>query len=146
MLLKSALYLSIAIGAGLSPAQAQRVTSPITPVQASPTAGKTVKITTNGVTSVPSTLTLTATIQASRILVTNSGTNAAGGDPGTGVVAFIRVSGEAVPVAAATDVPLAPGQSIILLNPVPAGVVGLAVVSSGTTNVDIFFTPIEGGM
>lgn len=121
----------------------QRV--PMQPVQANATTGKTVKLTTNGATSVPGSLTLTATIQAPAILVTNGGTNAAGGDPGTGVLAFVRISKEATPTAASTDLPLLPGQSIIVQNPVSNGVVGLAVVSSGTTNVDIFFTPIQGG-
>jgi hypothetical protein len=127
-----------------SVAEAQ-VGLPMTPVQASATAGLTTKLTTNGSTSVPGSITFTSAIQASRILVCNGGTNAAGGDPGTGVVAFVRMSKEATPTAAATDVPVMPGQCIVLMNPVPAGKLGIAVVSSGTTNDDILFTPIEGG-
>lgn len=108
------------------------------------TVGNTVKLTTNGATSVAGTINC-KTQPANVILVTNAGTNAVGGDPGTGVTVFVRISGEAAPTAAATDVPVLPGTSRIFQNPVTAGTVGIAVVSSGTTNVDVFFTPGEGG-
>jgi hypothetical protein len=39
-----------------------------------------------------------------------------------------------------------PGTSIIVQNPVTNGTSGIAVLSSGTTNVDVFFTPGEGGI
>src|SRR6185503_15661064 len=109
------------------------------------TAGKTVKVTTNGATSVASSLDCTAA-PANNILITNGGTNAAGGDPGTGVLAFVRVTGEATPTATAADLPLLPGHTIVIANPVSNGKAGLAVLSSGTTNVDIFFTPGFGEM
>lgn len=118
---------------------------PFTPLQASATAGKTVKLTTNGSTSVPGSLVCTPTQRANNIRIYNGGTNAAGGDPGTGVMAYVRLSGETTPVATAADIPLGPNQSIIVQNPVAEGTAGLAVLSSGTTNVDIFFTPGEGG-
>lgn len=119
---------------------------PLSPITGA-TAGKTVKLTTNGATSVPGTLDCTSN-PANQVLVTNGGTNAAGGDPGTGVVAFVRMSAElqASITAAATDVPILPGQTRMFQNPVPNGKTGLAIVSSGTTNVDIFFTPCEGGV
>lgn len=120
---------------------------PFAPLQASITVGKTVKLTTNGATSVPGTLDCTGS-WANNILVTNGGTNAAGGDPGTGVVVFVRMSPElqASIAATAADVPILPGQSRVFQNPVANGKAGLAVVSSGTTNVDVFFTPGEGGI
>jgi hypothetical protein len=119
---------------------------PFTPLQASATVGKTVKLTTNGAASVAGTLDCTG-FWANSILVTNGGTSAAGGDPGTGVVAFVRMSPEpqASIVATAADVPILPGQSRIFQNPVAQGKTGLAVLSSGTTNVDVLFTPGEGG-
>lgn len=116
----------------------------VAPLQASATAGKTVKLTTNGSTSVAGTLVCSATLEGPYILVTSGGTNAAGGDPGTGVLAFVRISAEATPTATAADYPLLPGQTAILQNPVPNGTAGIAVLSTGTTNVDIFFTPIAG--
>lgn len=109
------------------------------------TAGKTVKLTTNGTTSVPGSVDCSVA-RANNILVTNGGTNAAGGDPGTGVIAFVRMTRETTPVATAADVPILPGQSKVFANPNPEGVTGLAVISSGTTNVDVFFTPGEGGL
>lgn len=118
---------------------------PFAPLQASASAGKTVKVTTNGGTSVPSTLTCDTNRRGSSIRITNAGTSAAGGAPGTGVVAFVRLSAEATPVATAADIPVAPGQTIVLPNPVPEGVCGIAVLSTGTTNVDLYFTPGEGG-
>lgn len=118
---------------------------PFTPSQASSTAGRTTKLTTNGTTSVPGSIDCT-TINATNIRIYNGGTNAAGGDPGTGVVAFVRLSGEATPQATSADIPLGPGQAIVVPNPTPNAKLGIAVVSSGTTNVDIFFTPGEGGI
>lgn len=117
---------------------------PFTPTTGA-TAGNTVKLTTNGATSVAGTLNCT-TNQANCILITNGGTNAAGGDPGTGVVAFVRVTREATPTATAADLPILPGQTRVIANPNSQGISGLAVLSSGTTNVDIFFTPGEGGI
>lgn len=121
--------------------------SPFAPLQASTTAGKTVKLTANATpTSVAGTLDCTG-FWANAILVTNGGTSAAGGDPGTGVVVFVRVSPEpqASIAATAADVPIAPGQSRVFQNPVANGKTGLAVLASGTTASDIFFTPGEGG-
>ena len=139
------LFLATALWLAPFAAYGQGATNAFSPTQASSTAGMTVKVTTNGATSVASSITFTSAIQASRILVCNAGTNAAGGDPGTGVVAFARLSKEATPTAAATDVPVMVNACIVVMNPVPAGKLGIAVVSTGTTNVDVFFTPIEGG-
>jgi hypothetical protein len=113
------------------------------PVQASSTAGATVKVTTVSAANVRSSITITAPIEANAIMVTNGGTGAAAGDPGTGTLVFVRVSAEALPTATAADVPLLPGQTVTVQNPVPSGVVGIAVKASGTTVNDIYFTPIE---
>lgn len=100
-----------------------------------PTAGRTVAVVANATpTSVPGSLNCT-TFNANNVLVTNSGT----------VLVFVRMSGEATPVATAADIPLAPGASKILSNAVPNGVSGLAVLSSTTTAATVYFTPGEGG-
>ena len=63
---------------------------PFTPLQASATAGKTVKVTGNATpTSVSGSLVLTSTLQANNIRIYNAGT----------VLAFVRLSGEATPTA-----------------------------------------------
>jgi hypothetical protein len=116
---------------------------PFTPTS-QPTVGNTVKLTTNGATSVAGTIDCRSQ-PANTVLVTNGGTPAAGGDPGTGVVVFVRMSAEATPVATSADVPVLPGTSRIFANPVVNGISGIAVVSSGTTNCDVYFTPCEGG-
>lgn len=109
---------------------------PFTPLQASSTAGKSVKVTGNATpSSVAGTLTLTPQLQANNILVTNAGS----------VLVFVRVSAEATPTATNADIPLAAGQSRIIQNPVQQGTVGLAVLSSTTTAADVYFTPGEGG-
>lgn len=120
-----------------------QATAIFAPLQASATAGATVKLTSVSATNVKGTITINAPFEANAILVTNAGTNAAGGDPGTGTVVFVRISAEASPTAAATDVPLLPGQNVTLSNPVPTGTVGIAIKGSGTTANDVFFTPIE---
>lgn len=112
------------------------------PVQASSTAGAGVKVTANSSpTSVASSITLTAPLEANAILITNTGTNGAG----TGVVVFARVSAEPQASIAATnaDVPVGVGQSVLVQNPVPTGKLGIAVLSSATTANDVYFTPVE---
>jgi len=109
---------------------------PFAALQASATAGATVKVTGNATpTSVPGTLVLTATKQANNIRVYNAGT----------VLAYVRLSGEATPAATAADIPVAAGTAVIVENPVQQGTVGLAVLSSATTAADVYFTPGEGG-
>lgn len=105
---------------------------PFSPTTAA-TAGKTIKVTgNNNPTSVAGTLTTTAAV----IRVFNSGA----------ATVFVRISAEATPTAAATDVPVGPGRSITMQNPAIAGAAGLAVLSSTATTNDVFFTPGEGGM
>jgi len=117
---------------------------PFTPTTGA-TSGKTIKLTTNGSTSVAGNIDCTLA-PANNIRIVNAGTNAAGGDPGTGVTVFVRITAEATPTATAADIPISPGTSIIVQNPVASGKSGIAVVSTGTTNVDVFFTPGEGGI
>jgi hypothetical protein len=110
------------------------------PVQASSTAGAGVKVTANNTpTSVASSITLTAPIEANAILITNAGTNSGG----TGVTVFARISAEATPTATNADIPVGVGQSVIVQNPVPTGRLGIAVLSSTTTANDVYFTPVE---
>src|SRR5215470_8055717 len=114
------------------------------PLQASATVGATVKLTTVSATNVTGSITINSPKQANAIMVTNGGTGAAGGDPGTGTLVFVRVSAEAAPTATSADVPVLPGRYVMVENPVqPNGVVGLAVKGSGTTANDIYFTPMQ---
>jgi hypothetical protein len=110
---------------------------PFTPLQAANgTAGLTVKVTANATpTSVSGSLALTSVLNANNIRVYNSGTK----------LVFVRVSAEATPSAAATDIPLGPGEVRIVQSPVSNGTVGLAALSSTTTACDVYFTPGEGG-
>lgn len=102
------------------------------------TLGKTVKVTANATpTSVAGSLNC-AVLNANTIRVFNNGT----------VPVFARVSKElqASIAATAADVPVGAGRSVLLANPNPQGLSGLAVLSSTTTACDVFFTPGEGGM
>lgn len=97
--------------------------------------GKTIAVTT-GATVVSAAGTLTCTnLLATQILVTNSGT----------VAAFVRLSSESPPVATTGDVPFAAGASRILVNPVPNGLLGLAVIPASGVAVTVYFTPGIGG-
>src|SRR5258706_289229 len=99
------------------------------------TVGKTVKVTGNATpTSVSGSVDCTAA-PANNIMVTNNGT----------VIGFVRMSGEASPTATAADIPIPAGQSRIFANPVPNGKTGVAVLSSTTTAIDVYFTPGDGG-
>lgn len=99
-------------------------------------AGKTVKVTTAAsVVSVPATLTCTQVL-ATSILVTNTG---------AGLV-FVRMSAEATPVATAADVPVLAGSSRIFTNPVPLGLLGVAVIPATAAANDVYFTPGTGGV
>lgn len=115
----------------------------IAPLQANATTGASIKVTSVTASNVRSSITINAPEEANAILVTNAGTNAAGGDPGTGTTVFVRISAEAAPTATSADVPVLPGSSVIVANPVPQGVVGIAIKGSGTTANDLFFTPVE---
>ncbi len=109
---------------------------PFAALQASATAGATVKVTANNTpTSVPGSLVLTTVRQANNIRVYNAGT----------VLIYARLSNETTPVATAADIPVAAGVALIVQNPVQQGTVGLAVLSSTTTTCDVYFTPGEGG-
>jgi hypothetical protein len=108
---------------------------PLAPIQANATTGATVTLTTGAnTTSVSSTISNTV-LWASNIRVTNGNT----------VLVFVRVSIEAAPTAAATDIPLAAGGSILLQNPASSGVTGIAAVNVSGTAGKIYFTPCEGG-
>lgn len=116
----------MAIGLPFSPAQT-----------AAGTAGRTVKVTANNTpTSVAGSLVCSAALRASTIRIHNIGT----------VLAFARVTGEAIPVATAADIPIAAGTSIVIANPVAEGTAGLAAISSTTTSCDVYFTPGESGI
>ncbi len=109
---------------------------PVSPIQASGTAGATVTISTGAdTTSVPGTV-VNTTHSASNIRVTNANT----------VLVFVRVTGEAVPVATTADVPLAAGASIVLQNPTPYGTTGIAAVNVSGTAGKVYFMPCEGGL
>lgn len=108
---------------------------PLAPNQASATVGATVTISTGAnTTSVNGSITSTG-LWTSNIRVTN----------GNSVLVFVRVSTEAAPTAAATDIPLAAGASIMLQNPAPNGIAGVAAVNVSGTAGKIYFTPCEGG-
>jgi len=108
---------------------------PLAPIQASATVGAGVTLTTAAdTTSVNSTIS-GATHWANNIRVTN----------GNSVLVFVRVSTEAAPTAAVTDIPLAAGASILLQNPAPGGVTGVAAVNVSATGGKVYFTPCEGG-
>lgn len=109
--------------------------NPFTPLSGA-TVGKTVLVTSGAGSSVAGTLDTTGT-PVNNILLTADSAN-------TGL-AFVRVSGEAATsiTAAATDIPLAPGTSRIVMNPVPGGKSGLAVFAAAAQKV--YFTPGEGG-
>ncbi len=108
---------------------------PLAPIQANTTTGAAVTLTTGAdTTSVASTIS-SATHWANNIRVTNGNT----------VLVFVRVSIEAAPTAAATDIPLAAGASIMLQNPAPNGVAGIAAVNVSGTAGKIYFMPCEGG-
>jgi len=108
---------------------------PFTPTTG-PTAGNTVTITTGAnTTSVSGTISNTAN-PASNILVTNGNT----------VLVFVRITQEAAPTAAATDVPIPAGASRIFMNPATFGVTGIAAVNVSGTAGKVYFTPGEGGI
>lgn len=109
--------------------------NPFTPLSGA-TVGKTVLVTSGAGSSVSGTLDTTS-LPVNHILVTADSSN-------TGT-AFFRISGEAAAsiAAAATDIPIAPGQSRIVMNPVPGGKTGLAVFAAAAQKV--YFTPGEGG-
>lgn len=109
---------------------------PFTPTTGA-TVGKTQSATSGaGSSSAGITIDCTAT-PANNILVTASSANT--------TMAFVRVTGEAAGsvVAAATDLPLAPGASRVIMNPVTNGKSGAAVF--GTAAATVLFTPGEGG-
>lgn len=100
------------------------------------TVGKTVKVTANNTpTSVSGSVDSTGS-WAPSILVANTGS----------VIVFVRMSSEATPVATAADVPVASGTVRIFTNPVPAGKLGVAVLSSTASTNDMYFTPGNGGI
>lgn len=94
----------------------------------SATVGKTVKITgSNAPASVSGTLLGTGT----SVLVVNAGS----------VLAFVRISAQATPVATAADIPVLPGAVLIVGNPVSdLTAPNAAVLSSTTTACDVYFT------
>lgn len=109
---------------------------PFSPVQASTTAGAGVKVTANNTpTSVAGTLTGTSVKPMDNIVIANFGT----------VGIFARVSAETTPTATLADIPIPSGMAVVVQNPVPTGACGLAVLSSTTTAVDVFFCPGIGG-
>lgn len=111
------------------------IVSPFQP-SAGATAGNTIKVTgSSAPASVPSVAAWSAVL-ANQIMITNAGT----------VLAFVRVSPEAVPVATAKDLPVLAGSHVIIQNPHPNGNVGLAVLSSVAAAVDVYFTPGVGGV
>lgn len=112
------------------------INGPFSPLQASATAGASVKVTANNTpTSVAGTLTNTSGKNANNIRISNFGT----------VGVFARVSAEATPTATNADIPIPAASSVVVQNPVPAGACGLAVLSSTATACDVFFCPGEGG-
>lgn len=108
---------------------------------ASAKVGATVTLTTVSAANVAGTITITGPKEANGIVVTNAGTSG----KGTGTLVFARISGEAVPVATVADVPVPPGQMVVVQNPVPIGTVGIAVKSTGATATinTVYFTPVE---
>ena len=106
------------------------------------TLGNTVKVVADATpASVSGSLTSTNKYAPS-ILVTNAGTTSGG----TGTIVFVRVSSQATPTAAATDTPVLLNKSIVIANPVPNGVCGIAVKSISATANDVYFTPGQGGL
>lgn len=109
--------------------------NPFIATGASSTVGGTTKVTANNTpTSVSGTISAIISGLSSTIVATNSGT----------VLVFVRVSAEATPTATAADYPLLPGSQVVLSNPNPGALIGLAVLSSTTVACDIFFTPGQG--
>lgn len=64
---------------------------------------------------------------------------------GAGIV-FVRMSGEAVPVATAADLPVAAGAVRVFANPLPNGLLGVAVLSATAATNDVYFSPGIGGL
>lgn len=107
---------------------------PFSPVTGA-TTGKTVKVTGNATpTSVSGTVDCTNN-PASNIRILNAGT----------VSGFVRASTEPTPTATNKDIPIAGGQALSIANPNPTGKTGVAVLSSTTTAIDVYFVPCEGG-
>lgn len=85
---------------------------------------------------------MSITVYAPSLLVTAQGP--------TGVCAFVRMTGQSIPVATNLDVPVVCGQGPYLFaNPVPgpSGNLGVAAICSLTSSpVNVYFTPGQGGM
>lgn len=66
-------------------------------------------------------------------------------------MAYIRLSSEATPTATVNDLPLTPNTVFIFSNPVPTGVLGVAVIVSVSPSLagaiqNICITPGQGGI
>lgn len=105
---------------------------PFQPNNASSTVGATVKVTAN---TQAASLVDCRSIPASSIQVTNA----------SAVLVFVRMSAEATPTAAATDLPIMNGDTKVFGNPVSLGLLGVAVLSS-SGSADVYFTPGNGGI
>lgn len=115
-------------------------TRPFSPLQASATAGAGIKLTTVSASNVTGSITINSPQEANSLLITNGGASGAG----TGQLVFVRVSAEATPTATSADIPVAPGRSVIVQNPVqPNGTIGVAVKASASGSNDVYITPIE---
>lgn len=83
---------------------------------------------------------MSITVYAPSLMVTAQGP--------IGVCAFIRMTGQSIPVATNLDVPVVCGQGPYLFaNPIgPTGNLGVAAICSLTSSpVNVYFTPGQGG-
>ena len=62
-------------------------------------------------------------------------------------MSWVRMSAEAPPTAAQTDIPMLGNSVYLFTNPVPNGALGVAVTVSVTTSPNVvWFTPGQGGV
>jgi hypothetical protein len=98
---------------------------------------------------------ITASVTGKTIAITSSGNGILDSTGGfapcilvanpNGVMAFVRMTLEAVPVATLNDAPVAAGTVRLFANPNPIGKTGISVTNLSVTTASCFFCPGEGG-